>query len=49
MFGESVIVPVDKELVNLLYKPSQWEVTKDASEHDRRSVYLMASATCACR
>jgi hypothetical protein len=42
MFGESVIVPVDKELVNLLYKPSQWEVTKDASEHDRRSVYLMA-------
>jgi hypothetical protein len=42
MGGESVIVPVDPELVNFLYKPSQWTVTPDASEHDRRSVYLMA-------
>ncbi|MCC6341878.1 MAG: DUF1553 domain-containing protein [Bryobacterales bacterium] len=41
MGGPSVIVPVDQELVNLLYKPSQWAVTKDASEHDRRSVYLL--------
>jgi hypothetical protein len=40
--GPSVIVPVDPELVNLLYKPSQWAVTPDAGEHDRRSVYLMA-------
>ena len=40
--GPSVIVPVDPELVQLLYKPSQWSVTKDATEHDRRSVYLMA-------
>jgi hypothetical protein len=40
--GPSVIVPVDLELVNLLYKPSQWEVTKDAAEHDRRSIYLLA-------
>jgi hypothetical protein len=40
--GPSVIVPVDPELVQLLYKPSQWTVTKDATEHDRRSVYLMA-------
>jgi hypothetical protein len=40
--GPSVIVPVDPELVQLLYKPSQWSVTKDASEHDRRSVYLLA-------
>ena len=39
--GPSVIVPVDKELVNLLYKPSQWAVTPDANEHNRRSVYLM--------
>ncbi|MBK5294960.1 MAG: DUF1553 domain-containing protein [Acidobacteriia bacterium] len=39
--GPSVIVPVDGELVNLLYKPSQWAVTKDASEHNRRSLYLM--------
>jgi len=39
--GPSVIVPVDPELVNLLYKPSQWAITKDATEHDRRSVYLI--------
>ncbi|HUQ91980.1 MAG TPA: DUF1553 domain-containing protein [Bryobacteraceae bacterium] len=39
--GPSVIAPVDPELVNLLYKPSQWAVAKDAKEHDRRSVYLL--------
>ena len=40
--GPSVIVPVDEELVNLLYKPSQWAVTPDQGEHNRRSVYLIA-------
>ena len=40
--GPSVIVPVDPELVQLLYKPAQWAVTKDAREHDRRSIYLLA-------
>lgn len=40
--GPSVIAPVDPELVNLLYKPSQWAVTPDPQEHNRRSVYLMA-------
>ena len=40
--GRSVIVPVDPELVGLLYKPSQWAITSDVSEHDRRSVYLIA-------
>ena len=40
--GPSVIVPVDQELVDLLYKPSQWEVTSDEVEHRRRSVYLVA-------
>lgn len=40
--GESVIVPVDEELTALLYKPSQWTVTPDAREHDRRSIYLLA-------
>jgi hypothetical protein len=39
--GPSVIVPVEQELINLLYKPSQWAVTPDAAEHDRRSVYLL--------
>jgi hypothetical protein len=42
MGGESIIVPVDKELIDLLYKPSQWTVNPDRSEHDRRSVYLIA-------
>ncbi|MCA9048449.1 MAG: DUF1553 domain-containing protein, partial [Planctomycetaceae bacterium] len=40
--GPSVIVPVVPELVHLLYTPSQWEITADVSEHDRRSVYLIA-------
>ncbi len=40
--GPSIIVPVDSELVNLLYKPSQWAVTPDPEEHNRRSVYLIA-------
>ncbi|MFN7924086.1 MAG: DUF1549 and DUF1553 domain-containing protein [Bryobacteraceae bacterium] len=39
--GPSVIVPVEKELVDLLYKPSQWAIAKDVTEHDRRSVYLI--------
>ena len=42
MGGQSIMVPVDKELTNLLYKPSQWAVASDKSEHDRRSVYLIA-------
>jgi hypothetical protein len=40
--GPSVIVPVDEELVKLLYKPVQWSVTHDPREHDRRSIYLLA-------
>ena len=40
--GPSVIVPIDKQLVDALYKPSQWAVTPDPSEHNRRSVYLIA-------
>jgi hypothetical protein len=40
--GPSVLLPVDQELVDQLYKPSQWMVTKDPAEHDRRSIYLLA-------
>jgi hypothetical protein len=40
--GPSVIAPVDQELVDLLYKPAQWEVTPDEREHHRRSIYLIA-------
>jgi cytochrome c553 len=40
--GPSVMVPVDPDLVKLLYKPSQWKVAADPAGHDRRSVYLIA-------
>jgi hypothetical protein len=40
--GPSVMVPTDLELVQLLYKPSQWKVASDSVDHDRRSVYLIA-------
>jgi mono/diheme cytochrome c family protein len=40
--GPSVFVPVDPELVSALYKPAQWAVTSDRSQHDRRSIYLVA-------
>ena len=39
--GRSVMVPVDRELVQLLYKPSQWEVSHNSSDHNRRSIYLI--------
>jgi hypothetical protein len=42
MGGPSVIVEVEPDLVELLYKPSQWQVTPDRREHDRRSIYLLA-------
>ncbi len=40
--GPSVVVPVDADLVGLLYDPAQWKVTADTSEHNRRSVYLLS-------
>ncbi len=42
MGGPSVMVPVEKELVDLLYKPIQWRPADDPGENNRRSVYLMA-------
>ncbi len=38
--GPSVMLPVDADLVNLLYDPLAWVVTSDVKEHARRSVYL---------
>jgi hypothetical protein len=40
--GPGVITPADPELVHMLYKPSQWKVNPDTSEHFRRSIYLIA-------
>jgi hypothetical protein len=42
MYGESIMLPVEKELIQLLYKPDQWQVPKDPKQLDRRSVYLIA-------
>jgi hypothetical protein len=41
-YGESIMPPVNRDLVELLYDPQQWQVTPDAREHDRRSIYLVA-------
>jgi hypothetical protein len=40
--GPSVMVPVEEDLVRLLYKPSQWQTSKNPRENDRRSIYLIA-------
>lgn len=42
MLGASIMVPVEQELINLLYKPTQWKVTSKTGDHDRRSIYLIA-------
>lgn len=40
--GISVMLPIDSDMVQLIYKPSQWVVEKDAAAHARRSIYLFA-------
>jgi hypothetical protein len=42
LHGASVMVPVEQELINLLYKPTQWKVTTQSKQHYRRSIYLVA-------
>ncbi len=37
-----MVLPVEQQLVDQLYKPSQWEVTSDERQHHRRSIYLLA-------
>jgi len=38
--GPSIIVPIQPELVKLLYSPAQWRVNTDPREFDLRSIYL---------
>jgi hypothetical protein len=38
--GPSIIVPIQPELVKLLYSPAQWRVNPDSTQFDRRSIYL---------
>lgn len=40
--GPSIMLPADDEMVNLLYKPSQWKAASDRADHGRRSLYLIA-------
>ncbi len=40
--GPSIMLPVAPELVQQLYKPSQWQVTESPAQHMRRSIYLIA-------
>lgn len=42
MGGQSVMVPIDAGLTQLLYNPAQWVAAKDPDEHQRRSIYLFA-------
>ncbi|MCA9130524.1 MAG: PSD1 domain-containing protein [Planctomycetales bacterium] len=42
MAGASILLPVEQQLIDQLYKPTQWEVTANPQEHNRRSVYLMS-------
>jgi hypothetical protein len=45
-FGPPVVPPLGKEeLTGLFETKSKWPVTKDATEHTRRSVYLMVRRT----
>lgn len=39
--GPSVMVPIDKDLIKMLKRPQYWVVTKDKSEYDRRSIYMI--------
>jgi hypothetical protein len=39
--GPSVLVPIDGDLVKMLKRPQYWVATKDKSEYDRRTMYLI--------
>jgi hypothetical protein len=39
--GPSVMLPIDPELVLMLKRPQYWAPTRDKSEYDRRTLYLI--------
>ncbi|MDQ6676092.1 MAG: DUF1549 and DUF1553 domain-containing protein [Acidobacteriota bacterium] len=39
--GPSVMVPIDQDLVKMLKRPQYWVTTRDKSEYDRRSLYMI--------
>jgi hypothetical protein len=44
-FGPPVVPPLSKEELTGLFGKDKWPVTKDATEHTRRSVYLLVRRT----
>jgi hypothetical protein len=39
--GPSVLEPIDSDLVKMLKRPQYWVATKDHSEYDRRTMYMI--------
>jgi hypothetical protein len=39
--GPSFMVPIDKDLVLMLKRPQYWTPTRDKSEYDRRTLYMI--------
>jgi hypothetical protein len=39
--GPSVMEPIDSDLVKMLKRPQYWVATKDKSEYDRRTMYMI--------
>jgi Protein of unknown function (DUF1553)/Protein of unknown function (DUF1549) len=39
--GPSVLVPIEPELVKMLERPQYWVATRDKSEYNRRTMYLI--------
>jgi hypothetical protein len=39
--GPSVMIKIDEELIKDLKRPQYWVTTRDRSEHDRRTIYLI--------
>ncbi|MGH9720088.1 MAG: DUF1549 and DUF1553 domain-containing protein [Bryobacteraceae bacterium] len=39
--GHSVMVSIDPELIKDLKRPQYWSATRDKTEHDRRTVYMI--------
>src|SRR5258708_12175969 len=38
--GPSLIVPIEPDVVKLIYNPAQWRVDTDPNQFNRRSIYL---------
>ena len=39
--GPSVLIPIDQDLVKMLKRPQYWVATKDKSQYDRRTLYMI--------